>query len=652
MKPPSVVCHHSGWAGTRKRGKLKPGEEPEIPMLQRVRDAIHSLDENVSHSGHDQEGAESSAVCVENSEEALKNNSDSTKRRVNLVHRLDRGASGALLFAFADSVDESNKDNDDVEEDNVLQTLEVDDKEKNRDSNEHQQSTLGRKIKGPTATLIDAMTSPTSTKTYVALVRGEGILNGEDLKEKGWFEVNRPIKDEKGRLNDATTLINFVSGQPYQELDSDDTEDGVVKSQPRISLVLARPQDGRWHQIRRHLNGLSHPILGDTSHGSSKTNREWKEQRNMPGERVCLHLARLQIPATSYTPNGIDCACPLPQDMLDMLKVHAPDVLKEAMPMLVREGILVDYPLNHKYLVGKYVIPAALLKEMNESNKNGVDESRNVSILSQNEHYVVAAKPPGVVVHNSAWNKKRREPTPMLQRVRNVTGKRVNLIHRLDRSASGCLIFAFAEDDKNNNEQSQEVTRTIIESLQNEESTKTYISLVDGDGTWNGVDYIEKGWFNVNLPVKDEHGKVIEAETDIRFIAGTTLPSLEGDEVLEGRKVSIVLARPRTGKYHQIRQHLASGTIGHAIIGDSSHGRSRTNRVWKKKRNLIKERTCLHLMRVQLPPTKFSLDGIDVTCPLSPDLEIILKGMPDLLDKVIPSLQDEGIDLSYLRRSS
>lgn len=203
LKPPSVVCHHSGWTGSRS--KLKRGEEPEIPMLQRVRDGIHDID-----SRNVDEGGEKPPM-----------------RKVNLVHRLDRGASGALLLAYADNDGDQNKD---------------------------------FKRKGATATLIQAMASPESTKTYVALVRGEGILRGEDFKEKGWFEVSRPIKDESGEEKNATTLFNFVAGQP------ETCENGVDR--PRISLVLARPKEGRWHQIRRHLNGLSHPILGDTTHVS------------------------------------------------------------------------------------------------------------------------------------------------------------------------------------------------------------------------------------------------------------------------------------------------------------------------------------------------------------------------------------------------
>ena len=182
LKPPSVVCHHSGWSGSR--AKLKRGEEPEIPMLQRVRDALHDIDSK------GMAGDESTTTEV---------------RKVNLVHRLDRGASGALLLAYADS-EEAKKD---------------------------------KSKKGATACLSEAMASDDSTKTYVALVRGEGILRGEDFKEKGWFEVSRPIKDESGEEKNATTLFNFVAGQP------ETFEDGVER--PRISLGTS------WCMVHYHV---------------------------------------------------------------------------------------------------------------------------------------------------------------------------------------------------------------------------------------------------------------------------------------------------------------------------------------------------------------------------------------------------------------
>jgi 23S rRNA-/tRNA-specific pseudouridylate synthase len=391
MKPPSVICHHSSvWAGSRKK-KLNAGEEPEIPMLQRVRDAVESIDSknNIiidNENEIDDDGNRDLKFKCNQSDED--NHNQGMMRRVNLVHRLDRGASGALLLAFADEDEDNNKegdddlfaDNNDIGKQNqekIKQNDEMNlannDKCCNNDNghSRDEDKTVKRKKKGATAALQEEMSKPTSTKTYVALVRGEGILRGENLKQKGWFEVNRPIKDEKGKLNDATTSFLFVACQ--RPKDENDENNKIM--QPRMSLVLARPHHGRWHQIRRHLNGLSHHILGDRSHGCSKTNKEWKQKRNLPGERVFLHLARLQIPPTKFTPDGIDCACPLPNDMLNVLNIYAPDILKEALPILEKEGILVNSERN--YTVGTYTIPDVLLEKMSKIKIKNVKSKGN-----------------------------------------------------------------------------------------------------------------------------------------------------------------------------------------------------------------------------------------------------------------------------------
>jgi len=266
-KPPTVLCHHSDWAGSRRKRKKndndEEGEEEEepTPMLQRVRDAMGG-------------------------------------QRVNVIHRLDRGCSGCLLFAFANTENEKN--------------------------------TTTTTVPNATAILSGALALESTQKTYLALVRGEGILHGRDFTKEGWFLVDRPIKDEKGRLNNATTYFRFLAGQ--SSLDND-------PSRPRASLVLARPQTGKWHQIRRHLNGLSHPILGDSSHGNSKTNQEWRTLRGLPGERTCLHLAQLDMQPNPACPDGITANCPLPPDMMKMLTQYLPDVLEKALPLLQEEGI-------------------------------------------------------------------------------------------------------------------------------------------------------------------------------------------------------------------------------------------------------------------------------------------------------------------------
>ena len=267
-KPPSVFCHHTPWKRSRKGTTNRPAAvavasvagnqvvEEILPMVQRVRDTLGG-------------------------------------RRVNLVHRLDRGASGCLLFTYADDA------------------------------------------LNATTILSAAMANKSvCTKTYVALVRGEGIVRGRNFMDEGWFVEDRPIKDEKGIEREAKTAFRFIAGQH--------NDDGKNPEKARASLVLARPVTGRWHQIRKHLNGLSHPILGDSTHGQSRVNREWIERRGMASERVLLHLSRLQFDPTLACPDGIDVSCPLAPDMMHLLEEHLPDVLREAEPILREEGVLLS----------------------------------------------------------------------------------------------------------------------------------------------------------------------------------------------------------------------------------------------------------------------------------------------------------------------
>jgi tRNA pseudouridine65 synthase len=272
-KPPGVVCHHSDWSGSRSTttARGRGAGCTEVPMLQRTRQAVG--------------------------------------RRVNLVHRLDRGASGCLLFTFARS-DEDGHD--------ATATLQ----ECMMNASTATTSTLKAGEKSDSPFL--------GGKTYIALVRGEGILRGRDLKKEGWFEVNRPIRDVSGNLNNATTYFSFLAGQ--------DNGNGTL-DRPRASLVLAKIKTGRWHQIRRHLNGLSHPIIGDSSHGNSKTNREWREKWGLPPERTLLHLLKLELPPTPVTPSGISVVDTLAPDMMQILADHLPELLVDAEKALKLEGL-------------------------------------------------------------------------------------------------------------------------------------------------------------------------------------------------------------------------------------------------------------------------------------------------------------------------
>lgn len=239
-------------------------------------------------------------------------------RHVNLIHRLDRGCSGCLLMTWKESNDDDDNDDKENQNENTIDSI-------NKEGN-------------ATRLLNDAMQAPTTTKTYVALVRGEGILHGRDFRKEGWVTVDRPITNERGNLANATTHFRFIAGQD---------NGGGTLDRPRASIVLCRPTTGRWHQIRKHLNGLSHPILGDSTHGNSKVNREYRQRYGLLPERTCLHLARIDMTEpTAVTPHGLHVACPLALDMRQMLQRHMPDLLEAALPLLQQEGVLLEAPVN------------------------------------------------------------------------------------------------------------------------------------------------------------------------------------------------------------------------------------------------------------------------------------------------------------------
>ncbi|RMG32347.1 MAG: pseudouridylate synthase [Gammaproteobacteria bacterium] len=61
----------------------------------------------------------------------------------------------------------------------------------------------------------------------------------------------------------------------------------------RYSLVAVEPLTGRRHQIRRHLKHISHHLIGDTTYGSGRHNRFFRERYDI--HRLMLTAERLTI---------------------------------------------------------------------------------------------------------------------------------------------------------------------------------------------------------------------------------------------------------------------------------------------------------------------------------------------------------------------
>jgi tRNA pseudouridine65 synthase len=85
----------------------------------------------------------------------------------------------------------------------------------------------------------------------------------------------------------------------------------------RYTLVEAEPLTGRYHQIRRHLKHLRHPIVGDTTYGDGKQNRIARERFGLL--RLFLHASKLSLPHP-VSGRRIDVEAPLPEELVHTLR--------------------------------------------------------------------------------------------------------------------------------------------------------------------------------------------------------------------------------------------------------------------------------------------------------------------------------------------
>ncbi len=156
-------------------------------------------------------------------------------RRVWPAHRLDRATSGVLLFAL--SADAA--------------------------------AALGRQFELGRV-----------EKRYLALARGW-------LPDQG--EIDRPLRDGRGnsaREREALTRFRCLGRSELPVA-------VAPHATARYSLVEARPETGRTHQIRRHFKHIAHPIVGDVNHGDRHHNRLFRERYGC--HRLLLHASGLRF---------------------------------------------------------------------------------------------------------------------------------------------------------------------------------------------------------------------------------------------------------------------------------------------------------------------------------------------------------------------
>jgi 23S rRNA (uracil1939-C5)-methyltransferase len=128
----------------------------------------------------------------------------------------------------------------------------------------------------------EALAAPMTRKIYVAATRGVTPSKGA---------ITRELRED-GKLFPARTR--------YRRL--------AVASGHSVLRVI--PEQGRTHQIRRHLAAIGHPVLGDDRYGHAPTNRFFEEKNGL--DRAFLHCVRIEIDHPDATkPEHVSAGKPL-----------------------------------------------------------------------------------------------------------------------------------------------------------------------------------------------------------------------------------------------------------------------------------------------------------------------------------------------------
>lgn len=186
-------------------------------------------------------------------------------------------------------------------------------------------------------------------------------------------------------------------------------------------------------------------------------------------------------------------------------------------------------------------------------------------ILHLDAHLCAVRKPSGLLVHRSDLD--RHATDFAVQRLRDQLGVRVHPVHRLDRGASGVLLFALDAD----------TARALSAQFEAGTVDKRYRAIVRGHPPAAGT---------IDHPlarVRDGHdagrSDPQAALTRYRTLATAELP-VRVDRYPTSRYALVEVA-PVTGRRHQIRRHLKH--IAHPIVGDATYGKGRHNRCFAER---------------------------------------------------------------------
>lgn len=218
------------------------------------------------------------------------------------------------------------------------------------------------------------------------------------------------------------------------------------------------------------------------------------------------------------------------------------------------------------------------------------------SILYEDDGLLVVDKPAGLAVHGGSG-----VSLGLIEALRATRpGQMLELVHRLDRGTSGCLLVA----------KKRSVLKDLQNQLRNHGIEKVYLALADGK--WpQGLDMVDAPLTKVTV---GDGEKIVRAGKDGK----SAVTHFKIRQHYKG--MTLLEVALETGRTHQIRVHCQ--LAGHPLLGDDKYGNDGRNRELREKGL---KRIFLHAHRLCfLSPS--AGEKICVESPLPRELQVVIGG--------------------------